>query len=190
MQKSTWAIIFFYTFALYFLVIGILFDANVAVLFLGMQNLYLDIFMLIFDFLGKFYIIIIIASIIILLYDKRKLIESWIALGLSGIFVYVLKEIVQRARPSDLYGFSSVIESTSSGFPSGHATLAISVLPLFYSIDKGLFYSWLVFAFIIVLSRLYLGLHYLSDVAFGVLLGFSIGLIVRNIAMKRESRKD
>lgn len=189
MKKSTWAVIYFYSIAAYFLIIGLIFDKIIAVFFAGLQNRYVNIFMLIFDFLGRFYIMIIIVSILVLLYDKRKLIESWISLGVGGILVYILKEIFQRTRPYDLLGIKSLVETTSSAFPSGHVALVLSVAPLFYEIDKGLFYSWCVLAFFIALSRLYLGLHYLSDVAFGALLGISIGLIVRMMFVKREKSK-
>lgn len=71
-----------------------------------------------------------------------------------------------------------LVEPSSSSFPSGHSTFIFAVLPFLSNAYPKLTWLWFLFAIIIAFSRLYLGMHYLSDVIFGAMLGFGIGLIV------------
>lgn len=100
-------------------------------------------------------------------------------LGLSFIVSYILKELFKRTRP---IGIALVVEHGYS-MPSSHAMVSISFFGLlFYYIYKnfepGKFKKFLLsfllfYIFMIGISRIYLGVHYASD----VLLGFTFGLI-------------
>ena len=91
----------------------------------------------------------------------------------------VLKFIVQRPRPE---GYRLAVE-TSYSFPSGHSMISMAFYGLLiwmvwkYERDNILRHVWCcLFAFIIVmvgLSRIYLGVHYASD----VLAGFCVSLL-------------
>lgn len=90
----------------------------------------------------------------------------------------LLKNIVQRPRPD---GFRLVAESGYS-FPSGHSMVAMAFFGLFawfvwhYEKDRVQRFWWcLAFALLVVmvgLSRIYLGVHYASD----VLAGFCVSM--------------
>lgn len=101
-----------------------------------------------------------------------------VAVGGSTVTTYIIKHIFFRARPlaEALY-----LESGSS-FPSGHATVAMALYGfLLYTIwkydkhylKKPLIIFLLILIVLIGVSRLYLGVHYLSD----VLAGYAVGLI-------------
>lgn len=104
-----------------------------------------------------------------------------VAVGLiacSQASVFILKQVISRPRP-DLVEHGAAVHTQS--FPSGHATLAASVALLLawtaarHHGQKSLrAYFWVVgvgAALLIGFSRLYLGMHWFSDVLAGLLLG-------------------
>lgn len=101
-----------------------------------------------------------------------------VILSLGGGFILetVLKLLIARPRPP-----VGLIVETDPGFPSGHATLAIIFFVLLIYLFKDYFKSVLarrLFIFINLLlvvlvgfSRLYLGVHWLSDILGGYVVG-------------------
>jgi len=86
---------------------------------------------------------------------------------------YILsKNIIKRVRPGNYEGFTQLIKPPDKySFPSGHcasATLFTLIVNEHAPDITAYFSTWLIFIFI---SRVALGLHYLSDAIFGVLLG-------------------
>ncbi len=102
----------------------------------------------------------------------------------ANIAFIVIKMIVQRARPS-----SDILTITTHSFPSGHATMATAMsLAVYFILAKRvhsiglqllLLVSCIVWPVIIAFSRVYLDVHWLSDVIAGIGLGlFWVTLIV------------
>ena len=98
--------------------------------------------------------------------------------AVAGIFVFkVLKRLSQRPRPCQIepHCWSKVLPPDKFSFPSGHTMTAFSialVVSYFYpSLEALLFFL----ALSIGLSRIVLGMHYLSDVLAGVVLGVALG---------------
>lgn len=140
--------------------------------------------------LNKFFIVItyfgeggvvlfftVVITIFLLIKKKKKLtLVLWLMFGGSVVSVYILKYAIHRPRP-----IGGMIEETSFSFPSAHTVIAI----FFYTFIAYLFWrgnsnktiKFLAFSFATVLiiligfSRLYLGVHFLSDVLAGYLLG-------------------
>ena len=147
---------------------------------------------LFFGIIGdKFTIIFLSLILIFLLSQKRDFIKIKIysfVLILGLISTKILKELIQRPRPD-----SSLILKTGYSFPSGHAVLATiffgMIIYLFYKEIKGIklkitFISInLIFILLISISRLYLNVHYFTDIVAGILLGFIciyIGHLTKN----------
>jgi membrane-associated phospholipid phosphatase len=87
-----------------------------------------------------------------------------------------IKAIVNRPRPS----VSHLEHVTSSSFPSGHATqctaFLVALIGLAYSADSGRGRAAATFCAVVVVcavgaSRVYLGVHYPTDVVAGIILG-------------------
>ena len=95
-----------------------------------------------------------------------------------AIIVLVIKFSIRRKRPVGEWG-EFYRNTDPHSFPSGHATrvffltsMAWSIAPIWFAI---LLSIW---APLVALSRIQTGLHYLSDVLAGVLLGWVLGKLV------------
>jgi undecaprenyl-diphosphatase len=98
--------------------------------------------------------------------------------AILGVFVFKgLKLLSQRPRPCQLepHCWSRVLPPDKFSFPSGHTMTAFSialVVGYFYPALQGtLFFV----AFSIAVSRIVLGMHFLSDVLAGIVLGVALG---------------
>lgn len=99
--------------------------------------------------------------------------------ALAGVLVFkALKKISHRQRPCHLepHCWSRVLPPDQFSFPSGHTMTAFSialVISYFYPGLKGAMYF---LAASIAVSRVVLGMHFLSDVLAGAVLGSGIGV--------------
>ncbi len=122
--------------------------------------------------------------VLMLLWEKRRIFpiaSACIVSGLLGDFMKdYLKKLVMRPRPFlDVPSLVPAIKPPKNfSFPSGHTTLAFAVafiisriLPKRYSIPAFLI------AALVAFSRLYLGVHYPSDILGGICVGYVAGLI-------------
>jgi len=105
-----------------------------------------------------------------------RILPLLVSVGGSAATTFILKNIFYRPRPME-----ALYMETGSSFPSGHATAAMALYGfLLYTIWKHdkhyLKNSFIIFlsALIILIgaSRLYLEVHYLSDVLAGYAVGF------------------
>ncbi|MBQ8426417.1 MAG: phosphatase PAP2 family protein [Clostridia bacterium] len=140
------------------------------------------------SFFGEGGVFFIIASLILLLFkNTRKLgLAVLLSLGIGALFTNVIiKNAVARPRPfnanqeyREFWLFVSGKEQGEFSFPSGHtnATMA-SMTALFICCRKK--WSWLGFIFTLLmgLSRIYLVLHYTTDVIAGIIVGGISGVI-------------
>ena len=101
----------------------------------------------------------------------------------SALLPIVVKMIVARPRPT----IEQLSQLASLSFPSEHTTQAAAIyLTIAIVLSQGLQRGWregaiilaLVIAVAVAWSRVYLGLHYPTDVAAGLLLGWSWALLV------------
>ena len=139
--------------------------------------------------LGKGGIALIIFSLILILIRGTRRYGSAMLIGLAVGAIAVnlwLKVVIARPRPyADVNGIyyplwqmlGSHTESDYS-FPSGHTNAAFaSMVPLFILGNKR--WSWLalLFAFLMGVSRIFLVVHYPSDVLGGIITGTIAGLL-------------
>lgn len=119
-----------------------------------------------------------------------------LTLGLSALFVNVTKIIVQRPRPfadpvvSQL--FTEIKTSSHYSFPSGHSAAQWSMsYPAFFKVGHWLLKGFMILAGIwIPFTRIYLGVHYYSDVIVGSILGCITWQILEYLLALRKSKKD
>jgi undecaprenyl-diphosphatase len=111
-----------------------------------------------------------------------------IAYGLASLTSEVLKEVVDRPRP-DAAGALIELPTTMS-MPSGHATTVFAAAVALSLLAPRLRWPALGLAVLVALSRVYLGVHFWSDIAVGAVLGAAIGaaiaVVVRRAARGRD----
>ena len=123
----------------------------------------------------------IILTIVLFLVIKNKKIGLSIFLNLVIVIVLnqLLKIILQRPRPTDF----RIIEETGYSFPSGHSMVSMAfygyLIYLIYKYVKNKYVKWISIVLLGILicsigiSRIYLGVHYTSDVLGGFLISVS-----------------
>ncbi len=103
------------------------------------------------------------------------------AVGLA-LVVLAIKFTIRRRRPEGKWG--AIYRNTDPhSFPSGHAArtamlavIALAIGPLWFGLIL------LVWAPLVSLARVWMGVHYLSDVIAGMLLGILAGVVVLQLA--------
>ena len=115
------------------------------------------------------------------------------ALLMDVLFCNVLlKPIVARTRPFDVNTAIQLLVNrpVDYSFPSGHTAASFaSVAGLFMAGEKRLWKPALVLAVLIAFSRLYLYVHYPTDVLGGLLLGLLSGYIGSRLVLWLMDRK-
>lgn len=140
----------------------------------------------IFSFLGRetIWLLLIVFYSLIWLYPVL-FINIGVAYLIGLILVVPIKTIIKRERPfREVAEIGTTGREPSSGsFPSWHAYNIVSQSIIFIPIFSSplLLILLLLLIIIVCFSRIQLGVHYLSDVIFGILLGLIGGLITVNI---------
>ncbi|TPE45259.1 phosphatase PAP2 family protein [Pontibacter mangrovi] len=141
-----------------------------------------------------------LASLLLLL--RRRwvgLVAFWLVMGGVGLVVQYGKKIISRNRPGADFAYY-VVDHFS--FPSGHATTAMALYGMLaYLLYRHLNVAWqrqllvwaaLLFILLVGFSRIYLGVHYLSDVLAGYLLGvlwLLVGASIVEVAQYHRARE-
>lgn len=133
-----------------------------------------------------------VCTICALVFIKDKKIALYIALNLvlvTGLNI-VLKNIVQRPRPLEY----RIIDETGYSFPSGHSMVSAAyygfIIYLIYKMVENKKIKWTLITILSLLvisigiSRIYLGVHYTSDVIAGFLISISFLVIYTSIVSK------
>ena len=127
----------------------------------------------------------ILLSCLMILFVKNKKISKAFILNLILVFLlnYVLKILFSRNRPADI----NLIVETGFSFPSGHAMMSLGIygflIYLLLLSDKNKISKIIGTCFLILLifligiSRIYLGVHYATDVIAGFVISASYLLL-------------
>ena len=149
-----------------------------------LRNAVCDVFFKSITHLGDAGIFWILLTVVLLCFRQTRKagIYSACALVLSLIVNnIILKNLVGRIRPYELVeGLQCIVgPAHDASFPSGHmgASFASSVA-IYRQIPKKFAVFFIVLASLIALSRLYVGIHYPTDVLGGLVTGIGIGLFV------------
>lgn len=165
----------------------------------SIRNPVCDVLMPIITALGNAGMIWIILTVVFLICPKtrRMGITLAVALLLDVILCNVLiKNLVARIRPFDINTKIQLLvnKPRDYSFPSGHTAASFSALAALYYAGESRLWKWvLVLAMLIAFSRLYLYVHYPTDVLGGIVLGELCGylanLLVRRIWNRKRNQR-
>lgn len=142
------------------------------------------------NFGGAIFVISLTTILFFVIKDKKIGISIIANLGIVTILNQIIKFIMQRPRPTEF----RIIEETGYSFPSGHSMVSLAFYGyLVYLIYKYINNKHLKRTLIIILSilicvigvsRIYLGVHYTSDVLGGFLISLAYLIIYIELVNK------
>ena len=138
--------------------------------------------------LGKGGIALIVLSLLLVYFRKTRKMGTAMALGIAIGFIITnlfLKVVIARPRPYidessifyQLWQTVGMKTESDKSFPSGHTCVAFaSMVPLFLTGDRKKTWTALIFAFLMGIARIYLVVHYPTDVIGGLIVGSLSGI--------------
>ena len=162
----------------------------------GLKCPALDVFMPAFTVLGDVGICWIVLSLVLMAFKptRKAGFTALLAIGIGALITNVaLKNLVARPRPYTYTEWELLIERQSDwSFPSGHSTAAFAFATGLTLVKRK---AWWIYipAGIMALSRLYLFVHFPTDVlagcAIGVGAGFASKLVVDTVIKRYNAKR-
>jgi membrane-associated phospholipid phosphatase len=113
----------------------------------------------------------------------------FLAIGIPGLVVSIVKRLIGRVRPSDLGPFHYVLfawRPDYASLPSGHSTAAFAAAVAVGAVwPRARPVMW-IYAVLIAASRIFIAAHYPSDVLAGAFVGISSALLIRRWFAERR----
>ena len=148
------------------------------------------------NFGGAIFLITLTVILVILIKNKKIGLSIFSNLVIITVLNQLLKRILQRPRPTEF----RIIEETGYSFPSGHSMVSMSfygyLIYLIYKYVENRYVKWISIVLLSILicaigvSRIYLGVHYTSDVLGGFLVSISYLILFISTVNKFFIEKD
>lgn len=162
-------------------------DLTISQWFASIHTPLLDRIMVLITMLGEYGALWVLICLILLARKQTR--QAGIACGLALIIftvgsTFVLKNIFARPRPFTILTDIALLIPPPSGFsfPSGHAGSSFSVSTALFLYHKRLGAIALIIGGLIAISRVYLTVHYFTDILTGAILGVICAFIARAAA--------
>ena len=146
--------------------------------------------------IATFYLICSAVLFVFFRFIKKRKIWSnralfvFLSISLSGMLVLITKFIFGRYRPKmffeeQLYGFEFFqLKGKITSFPSGHASTIVALMLSLYFINPKYRVIYFIIAFVVVISRVFVCHHFLTDVVVGSYVAAIITLCLKQFLDK------
>lgn len=142
------------------------------------------------NFGGAIFLSIATIALLLLIKNKKIGLSIFSNIVIITILNQLLKRILRRPRPTEF----RIVEETGYSFPSGHSMVSMAfygyLIYLIYRYIENKYIKWLLIVLLSILicligiSRIYLGVHYTSDVLGGFLLSISYLVVYISLIKK------
>lgn len=142
------------------------------------------------QFGGAIVLVTTVILSLIIIKNKKIPIVMCVNLVIISILNWILKIIVQRPRPNEF----RLIDEKGYSFPSGHSMISMAfygfIIYLIYKKVENRYVRWGLISFLCILifcigiSRIYLGVHYTSDVLAGFLISIAYLTVFSDVVRK------
>ena len=156
------------------------------------HNPVLDALAVFLNYAGEHGEIWIAFTLILLLCRRTRKAGLAMAIALVSYLVagdFILKPLFARPRPCDVNTAVTILVKRPHGhsFPSGHTASAFAAAFALWRQDRKLGSPALILAVFIAFTRLYLYVHFPTDILGGVVLGLALGALASLLADKIEA---
>lgn len=165
-------------------------DFNILYAIQNIRNSFLDkFFVVITSIPGNYGQMWLVLGIVLLIFKKTRkcgLTVIFSYLIVYGIGQYVLKDLIARPRPCHIDQTIELLISRPSSYscPSTHSSWAFAAATSIFLYNKKIGIPVIIFSSLVAFSRLYLFVHFPSDVLFGIVLGIVFAVLTKYIINK------
>lgn len=160
------------------------FDNSILAFFQNLHTPFLDGFFSFITTLGNSGAIWLVLGALLLISPKTRKCGILLIISVAAGFLLgecLLKNIIMRERPFIAFPLDTALlipQPSGFSFPSGHTTSSFCAAVIIFLFSKKWGVPALVLAALIALSRLYLYVHFPTDILAGIILGIAIAYLV------------
>lgn len=132
---------------------------------------------------------LILAIVILVILNFKKNLRLAIQTALAGFlarfgFVGFIRWILPRSRPFVNNNVNLLFKHNALSFPSGHAAFFFAISTIVYFYNKKLGSMFFLSSFLIVIARVFSGVHWPSDILTGALIGIFSGWLIHKLMVE------
>lgn len=164
-----------------------------------LSNPVMDFIMTCLTYSAEYGIFVFVLFAVMMCIKKMRKTGFAVAVSAIGVMLFgelLIKHIVCRPRPFAVNGAIDLIIKAPSGFsfPSSHAATCFAVATAIFLFHKRLGIIAYIYAALVAFSRMYLYVHYPSDIVGGTALGIACGIgavaLVKLVCKKIDKHKE